>query len=262
MTIIESAVNWAKEVGELQQKYFSKEFNVKSKSSQFDLVSEVDEKSEKIIRSRINKAYPEHSILAEEGGSDNKESDYQWIVDPLDGTTNYIHSFPIFGVSLALAYQGEVIIGVAHFPLLKETYTAEKGEGAYVNDKAIKVAEENSISRAVVATGFPYDRKKSKNNNLDYFNSIFYQVGGIRRTGSAVYDLCAVARGIFDGFWEIKLNPWDTAAGGLIVKEAGGEFIDFTGNELEVKSEEIIAGNQYISSELQKIIKEVKKNGN
>lgn len=220
---------WVHEVGAIQlDKLKDKNIRVESKSSVIDLVTEVDKLSEAMLLARVRETFPEHSVLAEEGGSRDNASDYCWVIDPLDGTINYAHGFPIFCISVALQYRGESILGVIHVPALAETFTAVKGGGAFLNGGRLRVSETTRLNQSLLATGFPYDRATDPNNNVKYFNGLITKVQGIRRAGSAAYDLCNVAAGRFDGYWEFKLKPWDVAAGTLMVTEAGGviEYLD------------------------------------
>lgn len=238
---LEKAKIWVKEVGEIQlEKLGKKNININIKSGKIDLVTEMDKLSEKILIEKIKKSHPEHSILSEESGMRDNNSDYRWIIDPLDGTTNYAHGFPVFSISVALKYKEEVILGVVYVPKLDELFFAIKDEGAYLNGERIKVSNTKKLEKSLLATGFPYDRAIDSNNNLKYFNQLVTKVRGIRRTGSAAFDLCNVAAGRFDGYWELKLNPWDVAAGVLIVREAGGEVINILRKKL------LISGNKDI----------------
>lgn len=247
--ILEKVKTWIEEVGEIQlEKSGKKNINIYTKSDKIDLVTEVDKLSEKILIEKIRKYYPQHSILSEESGIRDNNLDYQWIIDPLDGTTNYAHGFPVYSISVALKYKEEVILGVVYVPKLNELYFAIKDEGAFLNGERINVSNTKKLEKSLLATGFPYDRATDSNNNLKYFNQIVTKVRGIRRTGSAAFDLCNVAAGRFDGYWELKLNPWDTAAGILLVQEAGGKVINYSGQKL------LIAGNKNICDLLLKEI--------
>lgn len=241
------------EIGEYQLKNLNKEISVKKKSSAIDLVSEIDKNSEDMIIEWIDNNFPKHNILAEEQGSTDNNSKYTWVIDPLDGTTNYIHGFPIFSISIALLKEKKPILGLIYAPYLNELYYAIKDKGAFLNDKRIYISKEDSLIDSLLVTGFPYDFKNNKYNNIDVFNSLILKSRGIRRIGSAAYDLAAVAHGSFDCFWEFKLNPWDIKAGVIIVKEAGGTVIetDFKGSGL------IIAGNEKITEEIMKEINKV-----
>jgi myo-inositol-1(or 4)-monophosphatase len=217
-----------------------------------NLVTEIDQLSEKIITKIINDRYPDHEILAEESGAKKSTSPYRWIIDPLDGTTNYAHGYPYFCVSIALEKEAKILLGVVYNPILDELFLAEKGKGAYLNGAKIQVSTTNELTRSLLATGFPYDIRESSINNLNNFNRFALKAQAIRRAGSAALDLCYVAMGRFDGFWELKLCPWDTAAGALMVTEAGGRVTDFKGNEFSIYSgdNETLASNSKIHKEM------------
>lgn len=235
---------------------FNKTLNVTEKSNYLDLVSEVDKNSEEKIINWINNNFPEHNILAEESGRQEKQSEYTWVIDPLDGTTNYIHGFPLFSISIALMKNNEVILGVVYVPYMEELYSAIKDKGAYLNQRKIKVKQKESLKESLLVTGFPYDLDEDKFNNISIFNHLLYKTRGIRRLGSAAYDLALVASGKLDGFWELKLNPWDVKAGKVIIKEAGGKVLetDIHGYHL------IVAGSNKITNKLYNEIKEIHKN--
>ncbi len=215
-----------------------------------DMVTKIDLGAEKIILNKIKTNFPDHSIITEE--SDNKEtlSDYRWIIDPLDGTTNFVHSFPFACVSIGLEYKNEIILGVVNNPFLKEYFFAEKNNGAFLNDEPIKISKNAKLKDSLLATGFPYELAENFDRNMELFNKIYRQTQGIRRAGSAAMDLCYVACGRFDGFWEFDLNPWDVAAGSLMVTEAGGILSDFSGKQLDIFSNEIMATNGLVHDEL------------
>lgn len=199
-----------------------RDLDIDSKSSATDLVTEVDKKSEEMIIAFINSNYPDHSILAEESGITDHDSDYQWIIDPVDGTTNYAHGYPMFAISIGLSYQDEMIIGCIYMPALKEFYWAIKGQGAFVNEKPITVSSNAILERSLIATGFPYNKKTSPHNNLKYLAQVMPNVAGIRRSGSACVDLVSLAGGRIEGYFEMYLNPWDYLPGQLLIREAGG----------------------------------------
>lgn len=212
-----------KKVGAYQMANLGRrDLRIDSKSSAVDLVTEVDKKSEEQIIDFIKLTYPTHSILAEESGKTDKQSPYTWIIDPVDGTTNYAHGYPMFAISIGLMYKEEMLIGTIYMPALDEFYWAIKGHGAFVNEKPIKVSVMPTLEKSVVATGFPYNKKTSVHNNIDYFGRIAPLLGGVRRSGSACVDLVSVACGRLDGYYEMYLNPWDYLPGQLIVREAGG----------------------------------------
>ncbi len=222
-TALEQVIVWVEEVGALQLEQFGRrDLRIESKSTGYDLVTEVDRNSERILTEKIRRAFPGHAILAEEGGGEDLPSDYLWVVDPLDGTVNFTHGFPIFGISVALQYRKQSMLGAVYFPVLKQLFHGIRGEGAYLNGERLAVAANDRLDRALLVTGFPYDKAVDSWNNLDYFSRLFPLVNGVRRTGSAAFDLCNVAAGRLDGYWEMKVNPWDIAVGTLLVEEAGG----------------------------------------
>jgi myo-inositol-1(or 4)-monophosphatase len=208
-----------------------------------DFVSEVDKAAESAIINEIKKVFPQHSILAEESGEIVGDSEYQWIIDPLDGTTNYLHSFPQYAVSLALYEKNVAAHAVVYDPFKEELFYASKGEGAYLNDERIRVTKTRGLENALVGTGFPFKHPQHLDCYLDTFKAIHPQVAGIRRAGSAALDLAYVAAGRLDGFWEIGLNNWDMAAGALLVKEAGGFIGDFSGRDQYLETGNVVAGN-------------------
>jgi myo-inositol-1(or 4)-monophosphatase len=220
-----------------------------------NLVTEMDLLSEKLIVSEIRQRYPNHSFLAEEKTSTQEKSPYRWIIDPLDGTTNYAHGYPIFCVSLALEKEGEVILGAVYDPMRDELFLAKKGKGARLNGWKIHVSSTAKLSQSLLATGFPYDLRESPVNNFDHFRNFALRVHAVRRAGSAALDLCYVAAGRFDGFWEMKLAPWDMAAGSLIVREAGGEATDFLGRRLGLDGKHVLASNGKIHREMIRVLK-------
>ncbi len=215
-----------------------------------NIVTEMDLLSEKVIVSEIQQAYPHHNFLAEERTYRPQDSPYRWIIDPLDGTTNYAHGFPMFGVSIALERNEEIILGVVYDPWREEFFWAEKGKGARLNGRKIRVSSIAHLSQSLLSTGFPYDIRESPVNNFDHFINFGLRAQAIRRTGSAALDLCYVAAGRFDGYWEMKLGPWDLAAGGLIVREAGGKTTDFRGKPLQLNGKQVLATNRKIHREM------------
>jgi myo-inositol-1(or 4)-monophosphatase len=231
----------AREAGALLMGYFHQRVKVEYKGD-VDLVTVADRKSEALILERIRARWPSHDILGEEGGLHDKNSDYRWYVDPLDGTTNFAHGFPVFCVSLALEHKGQRIAGVVYDPTRDEMFAAERGSGAYLNGERIQVSKTSSLAECLVATGFP-SHKRHKNPNIYFYHQITLRTHGVRRAGSAALDLCSVACGRFDAFWEFNLNPWDTAAGVLMVEEAGGRVTDFAGGPFQLDSHETLASN-------------------
>jgi myo-inositol-1(or 4)-monophosphatase len=231
----------AREAGALLMGYFHQHVKVEYKG-EADLVTIADRQSEILIRERISKNWPSHDVLGEEQGLADTGSDYRWYVDPLDGTTNFAHGFPVFCVSLALEHKKQRIAGVIYDPTRDELFAAAKGNGAYLNQQRIRVSKTERLSECLVATGFP-SHKRHKNPNIHFYHQITLHTHGVRRAGSAALDLCCVACGRFDGFWEFNLNPWDTAAGVLIVEEAGGKVSDFRGGPFQLDSRETLATN-------------------
>jgi myo-inositol-1(or 4)-monophosphatase len=233
---------------------------VVSSKAQNDFVSEVDKKAEDIIIATLLKAFPDHSIKAEESGeTSGKQSDCQWIIDPLDGTTNFLHGFPQFSVSIALKEKGRLTQAVVYNPVSQELFTATRGEGAMLNNRRIRVSKRKSLDGALLGTGFPFRQQEHLDIYLETFRALFPMTAGIRRPGSAALDLAYVASGRLDGFWEIGLSEWDMAAGALLVQEAGGLLGDFSGGHEYLESGNIICGNSKVFKQLvQKIVPIVK----
>jgi myo-inositol-1(or 4)-monophosphatase len=225
--------------------------------SRNDFVSDVDRLAEQEIINTIRKAYPDHAILAEESGhSDNgSSSDYEWIIDPLDGTTNFLHGFPQFAVSIALRYRGRLDQAVVYDPISQDLYTASRGGGAQLNGRRIRVTSRKTLEGALLGTGFPFKRQELLEPFLETFKAMFGDTAGIRRPGSAALDLAYVAAGRLDGFWEFSLKPWDMAAGALLIQEAGGKVGDFAGGDDYLESGNIIAGNLKIFDAMLKRIR-------
>lgn len=233
----------ADSAAEIQLEYFEKEFEIGRKRDYSDLVTEVDKKCEARIIEIIHSIFPDHNVLGEEGGDQHKKSDYVWIVDPIDGTVNYAHSVPIFCVSIAVEYKGEVILGVVYSPKTREKFYAEKGKGAFLNDRQINVSKIDLLKDSLLVTGFPYGSKDNYDHCIDHFVN-FIKLGlPIRRLGSAALDICYLAAGRFEGFWEVNLNAWDVAAGYLILLEAGGKVSNFEGGQYSVYDKQILATN-------------------
>jgi myo-inositol-1(or 4)-monophosphatase len=245
---LEAALSAAKEAGEVLRKGFGWQHSVRYKG-EVDLVTEVDEQAEQVIREILLGAFPAYGMLAEEGGTLVGEEDARWIVDPLDGTTNYAHGLPIFCVSIALQRAGKVVLGVVHDPMREETYVAERGGGATLNGEPTKVSETKELIQALIATGFPYDRPKIP-EALDLFGRFAAITRGMRRLGSTALDLCYVAAGRLDGYYERGIWAWDIAAGGLILEEAGGKVTDYQGGMLDLEGRQIVASNGVLHAAL------------
>ena len=227
-----------------------------------DFVSNVDQMAEQAIISTILTAYPDHGILAEESGLQAESSEYQWIIDPLDGTTNYLHGFPQFAVSIALKHKDRIQVGVIYDPVSQELFTSIRGEGATLNDKKIRVTSHKGLKNALLGTGFPYYDQSYLDTYLETMKALMQQTAGLRRPGSAALDLAWLAAGRIDGFWEFNLKAWDIAAGALIVREAGGIVSDFENKEGYLNSGDIIAAAPKVFPEMLKIIQEKVNNSN
>lgn len=221
---------------------------------EINLVTEADHLSEALIVERIHREFPGHDILTEESPETANGSGFRWIIDPLDGTTNYAHGYPVFCVSIALEVKGAIMLGAVYNPMLDELFTAEKGAGAFLNGRRLTVSRTESLSRGLLATGFPYDIREDRNNNINYFKAMALCAQAVRRTGSAALDLAYIAAGRFDGFWELKLAPWDTAAGWLLVEEAGGCVTDLRGDPYHLHSKDMLASNGLIHAEMARIL--------
>ncbi|MCE5262673.1 MAG: inositol monophosphatase [Deltaproteobacteria bacterium] len=219
-----------------------------------NLVTEADRLSEELIVERILGSFSDHDILTEESPAIAHGSPFRWIVDPLDGTTNYAHGFPVFSVSIALEVEGSIRLGAVYNPMLEEMFIAEKGAGAFLNGRRLAVSRAAELSRSLLATGFPYDLRSNPNNNMNYFEAMVLKSQAVRRVGSAALDLAYLAAGRFDGFWELKLAPWDIAAGWLLVEEAGGMVTDLPGGPFTFESSLILASNGLIHPEISGVL--------
>jgi len=224
-----------------------------------NLVTEADKMSENLIIGAIRRQFPDHGILSEESPAILGGSTMRWIIDPLDGTTNYAHGYPVFCVSIALEKNGSIILGVVYDPTRNDTFVAVRNEGAYLNGKKLAVSQTSELTGSLLATGFPYDIRDSRENNLDNFKTMAKEVQAIRRAGAAALDMAYVAAGRFDGFWELKLNPWDTAAACLMIEEAGGKISDIFGRPWNLLSPHILASNGRIHEQMISVFQKVKK---
>ncbi len=248
------AVNLAQEAGALLMKKFDQSLEIHYKGD-INLVTEADKMSENLIIAAIRQNFPDHGILSEESPAILDGSSMRWIIDPLDGTTNYAHGYPVFCVSMALEKDGRIILGVIYDPTRQDTFVAVRGKGAYLNGKRLAVSATPDLNRSLLATGFPYDIRESKENNLNYFNVMAKEVQAIRRAGAAALDIAYVAAGRFDGFWELKLQPWDMAAGCLLVEEAGGKITDIMGSCWNILSPNILVSNGGIHEQMITVFK-------
>jgi len=250
----------AKEAGRLQMVHYGRRHKIKYKS-EIDPVTEVDRLCEETIVRMISDAFPDHDILSEETPFKEKGSSWKWIIDPIDGTSNYIHEYPSFCVSIGLEAEGEVVLGVVYNPLLDELFHAEKGEGAFFNGDRMIVSHTAELDGSFLCTGFPYDVRERADFYLKYFKAFIVHSFALRRPGSGVLDLCYVAAGRFDGFWEMRLHPWDVAAASLMVTEAGGEVTDFRGRPFSIYAGEILATNGLIHGQMLQVMEEVERTG-
>jgi myo-inositol-1(or 4)-monophosphatase len=247
---LEFAVETAYAAGKLQKEKYEKRGLVVKHKGLINLVTEVDLECEKLITSAISKNYPDHEILAEEGTDVKSGSGYAWYVDPLDGTTNYAHGFPFFAPSIALSYEGETLVGAVYDPMRDEMFSGTRGGGAFLNGARVAVSAVDKMDDALLATGFPYDLRTNKHNNVENFGRVALQCQAVRRAGAAALDLCYVACGRFEGFWEMWLYPWDMAAGALFVLEAGGVVSDMRGGPLDLFGKTVCAANKGIHPKL------------
>lgn len=249
---LELAILWAKETGKIHLDYFrGNDLDIHTKSNVYDVVTRVDKESEALLISEISREFPTHHVLGEESGEHAGSSDYRWVLDPLDGTNNYSQGLPVFTVSIGLQYKGKTVLGVVYAPYFDELYTAVSGQGAFLNGKRLTVSAKGDLAHSVLGTGFPYDKGVNPDNNSSNVAAILPYLRGIRRMGSAAYDLCCVAAGFLDGYWELGLGLWDMCAGALIVEEAGGVVVPFRDD----RGISIIAGNAVLVSKIREKIK-------
>jgi myo-inositol-1(or 4)-monophosphatase len=243
------------EAGKILKENFGGIYDIRSKDIVSNLVTEIDHRSEQKIVEILKLECPSHCIIAEEGGEIFQESEYKWLIDPIDGTINYAHNIPLACVSIGLEKKGEIIMGAVYSPMINELFFAEKNNGSSLNDKPVRVSETDDIKKSLLVTGFPYDIKKDSQNPLPVFNKFVLMDIPVRRLGSAALDICWTACGRFDGFWEFNLHPWDTAAGVIILKEAGGKLTDFEGKDFTVYGKQILATNGKIHEQMMEILK-------
>ncbi|HEX6726475.1 MAG TPA: inositol monophosphatase family protein [Nitrospira sp.] len=244
--LLEAAVAASQEAGALLLKYAGAGFHIEYKNP-INLVTDADRAAEQCVIDHIKAHFPTHRFLAEERGRlEEAQSPYLWIIDPLDGTTNFAHGYPAYCVSIGLEYEGRCVLGAIFDPSRNELFTAIEHRGAQLNGRAIHVSNTMTLDGSLLVTGFAYDIRETPRNNLDHFVKFSLKAQGLRRTGSAALDLCYVAAGRFDGFWEVRLNPWDMAAGAVIAREAGGRLTDFSGQDLSIYGQELVASNGQI----------------
>lgn len=245
----------AREAGQLLMTFFERRIGYEYKGD-VDLVTEADRASEKLIVERIHSFFPTHDVVGEEGTRTKAGGEYRWYVDPLDGTTNFAHGYPVFCVSLGVEHHGKLHAGVIFDPTRDELFSAEEGKGSHLNGRAISVSKTKTLSESILATGFP-SHKRHKNPNIHFYHQLTLRSHGLRRAGSASLDLAYVAAGRYDGFWEFNLNPWDTAAGVLLVQQAGGVVTRFDGSPWRIESDETLASNSLLHAELMKNFAEI-----
>ena len=254
MDLLSFATDIARKAGTFLRENVGNISTIEEKSNEINLVTDIDKRSEAMIISMIREKFPDHDILAEESGRNAGSAEYRWVIDPLDGTTNFTHAIPIFCVSIGVEHRGEIVAGTIYDPMHDELFSAEKGSGAFCNGKRISVSKEERMLRSLVITGFPYDLADNPGHAIDHFDNFVVRAQAVRRLGSAAIDLAYVACGRAEGFWEVKLHPWDMAAGMLLVKEAGGTVTNFKGEETNIYTQEIVASNGKIHSEMLKIL--------
>jgi myo-inositol-1(or 4)-monophosphatase len=250
---LEVAVEAAKIGGDVLKQYYQQDKGIEHKG-EINIVTEADKRSEKLIVELLNVRFPKHSILAEEGTDISQPSEFTWVIDPLDGTTNFAHDYPFFCVSVALEKNGEVVVGVVYQPMFEELFVAEKYGGAYLNGRKIAVSRVDTLRNALLSTGFPYDVLDDPAEALRHFEAFIRAAQAVRRDGSAALDLCYLAMGRFDGFWELGLKPWDTAAGILVITEAGGQVTNFTSENYSIYQNQILASNGLIHAQMRAVM--------
>ena len=256
--MIELAIRIAREAGAILQDFASRDFTITNKG-RINLVTEADHASEAHIKRAILENYPDHQILAEESGVHASSSDYVWIIDPLDGTTNFAHGVPCYGVSIGVEHRGEMIAGVIYDPSRDEVYAAERGGGAFRNGTPINASSVKTLEEALLVSGFPYDVREQMNKYLPAWEAFLSTAQGVRRLGAASIDMCYVACGYFDGFWEFGLNPWDTAAGWVLIEEAGGKVTRTDGLAFENARPDLLATNGHIHKEMMEVLEKVRQ---
>ena len=255
--MIDDIIQISKEAGELIRNAFGKTHSIEFKTNELNLVTETDKASEKLITDFIRKRYPSHGVLAEEGSEANRSSEYLWVVDPLDGTTNFAHGLPIFAVSIGVQKNDETVAGVVYDVMRDVVYSAEKTSGSFENGRRIQVGKNENLGHSMLVTGFPYDVKDNPDKAYERFITFLKEARAIRRLGSAAIDFCYVANGAFDGFWEVSLHPWDICAGKLIVEEAGGLVTDFDGNKIDIYSKRILCSNGFVHQKMIEVMRSI-----
>ncbi len=255
-SLLNLAAETALEAGRFLRMSVGKIKSVERKHGQeTNLVTEIDKNAEAMIIDRIKRRFPHHDFLGEESGSHAAKSDHKWIIDPLDGTTNFTHGLPIFCVSIGLEVAGELKLGAVYDPNQEELFAAERGNGAWLNNRRIRVSKTSRLIESLIVTGFPYNVRENPYNATEHFKNFLMAAQAVRRLGSAAMDLCYVAAGRFDGFWEVTLNPWDMAAGLVILEEAGGKFTDFRGFPSTIYKPNVLASNGLVHDQMVDVLK-------
>ena len=254
--LLEFTKTTATGAGAILMQHFGMISTVKRKSTHIDLVTIADTESESFILNQIKAAYPQHHIIAEESAIVENNSDYRWVIDPLDGTTNFVHNLPIFAVSIGLQFKDETIVAVVYNPAADRCFWAEKNRKAYLNGDPIHTTSTNTLSDSLLVTGFPYIHDYNWEKCFELFKELYGNTQGIRRLGAAALDFCFVAMGRFDGFWEFGLQPWDVCAGALILEEAGGKVSDWDNSPMPFSGDRVLATNGFIHEELKEILGE------
>jgi len=254
MIMINKVIQITREAGEIVREGFGKIFLIEYKTNASNLVTEIDKKSEAFIIDFIKKEFPGHSVLAEESGEHRTSSEYLWVIDPLDGTTNFAHGFPMFAVSIGVQKNGETICGVVYDVMRDEIYSSEKGSGSFRNGQKLQVSTNDDLQKSVLVTGFPYNIAENPDHAFERFIASLKAARAVRRLGSAAIDFCYVASGVFDAFWEVHLHPWDICAGKLIVEEAGGIVTNFNNEKIDIYSKQIIASNNFVHEQMIKLL--------
>ena len=255
--MIDKVVEIAREAGTAVRKGFGKKHSLEYKTNLSNFVTETDKESERIIIDFIKKEFPSHSVLAEESGEHRSSSEYLWVIDPLDGTSNFAHGLPIFSVSIGVQKNGETICGAVYDVMRDEMFYAEMGSGSYCNSERLSVSINDDLKKSMLVTGFPYDISENPDFAMERFNAFLKEARAIRRLGSAAIDFCYVASGVFDGFWEVSLNSWDACAGSLIVEEAGGVVTDFNEKRITKGTKQYLASNGKVHQAMIDILKAV-----
>jgi myo-inositol-1(or 4)-monophosphatase len=256
--MLDKVLEITREAGELVREGFGKDFSIEYKTNESNLVTEIDKKSEALIVSYIKKNFPTHGILAEEGDIENTNAEYLWVIDPIDGTTNFAHGFPIFAVSVGLQKNGKTICGAVYHVMQNNMFFSELGSGSFCDAKRLKVAKNDKLRTSLLVTGFPYNIDENPDGAMEIFNAMVRNSRGMRRLGSAALDVCYVASGCFEGFWEVNLFPWDICAAQLILEEAGGKATDFSGNPAGIYSKQFICSNGFVHQEMLALVHQAK----